>query len=62
MWRGVTPVSMLRVYLTLGKCEFEKFLPFYLSGQYHQVILRKSKILEYLGYLRIFKLTKASNF
>ena len=60
MWKGVTPVSMLRVYLTLGKWEFERFLPFYSTGQYSQVILRKSKILEYLGYSRIFNSQKVA--
>ena len=30
----------------------------YSSSQYRQVIPRESKMLEYVGYLRIFKLTK----
>ena len=32
------------------------------SGQYQQVIPMKSKMLEYLGYSRIFKLRKAGHF
>ena len=34
----------------------------YSSGQYLQVIPRKSKMLEYLGYSKIFNLIKARNF
>ena len=33
-----------------------------LSGQYQQAISSYSKLLKYLGYSRIFKLTKAGKF
>ena len=34
----------------------------YSSDQYQQAISRKSKLLKYLGYSRIVKLTKAGKF
>ena len=34
----------------------------YSRGQYHQVIQRKSKMSKYIGYSRLFKLTKARKF
>ena len=41
MRRGVTPVSKLRVYMTvtaMGKCEFKKFLPVFISSSFYQKI------------------------
>ena len=43
---GVTPVSMLRVYLTVTGEVFKKCLPVFLSASFYQNIQRSMKIQE----------------
>ena len=76
MWevlRDVERCNSCRGFIlqSLGKCESKKCLPVFLSASFYQKIQqtmkiqeipRKSKVLEYLGYSRIFKPKKARNF
>ena len=75
MWRGVTSISMLRVYVIVTvSLKSVSLRNFYLSF-FMQAFTRKSnkackfkkfqgnpRSWEHLGYSRIFKLTKARNF